>query len=192
MAQETLKDTGDRYAITRHAMRLIPAPRMVGCIYWISQDSIHQHSSDIHLSWSTCPGGQILAQSITSYFGQNSSPCTGRGTPPMQSHGLICALSNEQGELLPLCSDAFSGWMRKDPFMKTHNKEAREATDYLFTKVIPQFVSQMGKMVAKYDLQFQVCMSLRPMFHTNVTSHRNSRQAEAFSCTKSLCQRRWR
>lgn len=39
----------------------------------------------------------------------------------------------------PLSSDAFTTFAAKDPKYRELNNDVREATDYLFTKVIPKF-----------------------------------------------------
>ena len=40
----------------------------------------------------------------------------------------------------PLCSDAFSGFIQADKQVEVHNEEIREASEYLYNRVIPNFV----------------------------------------------------
>eukprot|EP01087_Luapelamoeba_hula_P016079 TRINITY_DN4910_c0_g1_i3.p1 TRINITY_DN4910_c0_g1~~TRINITY_DN4910_c0_g1_i3.p1 ORF type:complete len:1148 (-),score=105.56 TRINITY_DN4910_c0_g1_i3:29-3472(-) len=43
----------------------------------------------------------------------------------------------------PLCSDAFSGWISRDPQARQHNKEVTESTVYLCETLIPKFVQEI-------------------------------------------------
>jgi hypothetical protein len=47
-----------------------------------------------------------------------------------------------QSNTVPLSSDAFTGFGMSDPLHKTHNREVQEATERLFTSVIPDFITR--------------------------------------------------
>ena len=56
--------------------------------------------------------------------------------------------------LAPLCSDSFSGWQTADPSRDRHNQEAREATDHLINKIIPQFAQELNHRNIRFFYYF--------------------------------------
>lgn len=52
---------------------------------------------------------------------------------------------------VPLCSDAFSAFITSDPKSQEYNEEIRKATEYLFTKLIPEFAQELVDMMAEAD-----------------------------------------
>lgn len=47
----------------------------------------------------------------------------------------------------PLCSDAFSGFIRGDPDEYEHNQDIREASQHLKTTLIPKFAKDLNKLL---------------------------------------------
>jgi len=52
-----------------------------------------------------------------------------------------------QGFPKPLCSDAFSGFIRGDENEFDHNQEIREATHHLITITVPKFAATLQKLM---------------------------------------------
>jgi len=48
---------------------------------------------------------------------------------------------------VPLCSDAFSGFLRNDPLCRQHNAEVREATQHLLAHNVPRLASALSEVV---------------------------------------------
>jgi hypothetical protein len=53
-----------------------------------------------------------------------------------------------QAYVKPLCSDAFSGFIRGDPNEFEHNQDIREATQHLYTVLIPKFSKELSRMMS--------------------------------------------
>lgn len=47
----------------------------------------------------------------------------------------------------PLCSDAFSGFIRYDPKKTEYHKDIREATEYLIGQVIPKVAQDLEELM---------------------------------------------